>query len=101
VNVISARFAITGSGTGAPAPLITSVTQTGKQLFVNGQNFQMGAKVQLNGDGMKTANLDDFAHQLFCKKAGKFIAPGSTVMLTVTNPDGKVSVGFPYTRPTE
>src|SRR5262245_32446585 len=63
VNVISARFAITGSGTGAPAPLITSITQTGKQLFVNGQNFQMGAKVQLNGDGMKTANLDDFAHQ--------------------------------------
>src|SRR5262249_19324027 len=101
VSTISGRFAITGSGTGAPPPVITSVTQDGKHLFVNGQNFQMGPKVQPNGDGMKTENEDDFAHQLFCKKAGKFIAPGSTVMLTVTNPDGKVSADFPYSRPLE
>src|SRR5262249_37674638 len=100
VTAISGAFVIGGSGTGSPAPIITSVTQNGKQLFVNGQNFLMGAKVQLNGEGMKTANQDDFTHQLFCKKAGKFIAPGSTVMLTVTNPDGTMSAPFPYMRPT-
>src|SRR5262249_22932797 len=101
VTAISGAFVIAGSGTGSPAPIITSVTQTGKKLFVNGQNFQIGAKVQLNGDDMKTANEDDFSHQLFCKKAGKFIAPGSTVMITVTNPDGKVSAAFLYMRPLE
>jgi len=100
VNAISGRFAITGA-TGTPAPIVTSVTQNGKQLFVNGQNFQQGARVEVNGQDMKTVNEDDFSHQLFCKKAGKFITPGSTVMITVTNPDGTLSTGFPYTRPAD
>jgi hypothetical protein len=101
VTVISGRFTISGSSGGSPPPVIDSISQSGKQLFVNGQNFQMGAKVQVNTQDMKTANEDDFSHQLFCKKAGKFIAPGSTVMITVTNPDGTISAGFPYTRPAD
>jgi hypothetical protein len=98
-TAVSGRFVIAGSGGTSPPPIITSVTQTGRQLFVTGQNFQQGAKVQLNGDDMKTVNEDDFSHLLFCKKAGKFISPGSTVMITVTNPDGTISIGFAYTRP--
>jgi hypothetical protein len=101
VTAISGRFTISGSTSGSPPPLISSITENGKQVFVNGQNFQMGAKVQVNAQDMKTVNEDDFSHQLFCKKAGKFIAPGSTVMITVTNPDGTVSAGFPYTRPAD
>jgi hypothetical protein len=79
--------------------MIVSVSQIGKHLFVGGNNFQQGATVQVNGNDMRTVNEDDFSHQLFCKKAGKFIPPGSTVMITVTNPDGSTSLGFPYTRP--
>jgi hypothetical protein len=101
VNAISGSFVIAGSAGGSPPPVVTGVTQSGKQLFVSGQNFQQGARVQVNGDDMKTVNEDDFSHQLFCKKAGKFIAPGSTVMVTVTNPDGTQSSGFPYMRPAD
>jgi hypothetical protein len=101
VTAISGRFTISGSSGGAPPPIVNSVSQNGKQLFVDGLNFQMGAKAQVNAQDMKTVNEDDFSHQLFCKKAGKFIAPGSTVMITVTNPDGKVSAAFLYTRPAE
>jgi hypothetical protein len=101
VTVISGRFTISGSSGGAPPPIISSISENGKQVFVNGQNFQMGAKVQVNAQDMRTVNEDDFSHQLFCKKAGKFIAPGSTVMITVTNPDGTISTAFPYTRPAE
>jgi len=101
VTVISGRFTISAGTGGSPPPIVNSVSQTGKHLFINGQNFQMGATVQVNAQDMKTANEDDFSHQLFCKKAGKFIAPGSTVMITVTNPDGTISTAFPYTRPAE
>jgi len=99
VTAVSGRFTITGSGTGSPPPVVTAVSESGKQVFVTGHDFQMRAIVQVNGEDMKTVNEDDFSHQLFCKKAGKFISPGSTVMITVTNPDGTVSARFAYTRP--
>lgn len=101
VEVRSGKFTITGSGSPAPAvPTIVSAEVIGKHLYVNGNNFEMGAKVDLNGARIKTKNEADFSHRLKCKKAAKkFIAPGQTVMLRVINPDGTASDLFSYTRP--
>jgi len=82
-------------------PSIASVAQTGKKLFISGNNFQQGAKVYLNGEKQKTNNEDEFGQLLRCKKAGKKVAPGETVSLVVINPDGGQSAAFLYTRPIE
>jgi hypothetical protein len=100
VQTLSGVFTITGDGT-ATLPKITSASVSGKKLFVVGESFQMGAVVELNGDEQATLNDDDFSHLLRCKKAGKKIASGSTVTLTVRNPDGTVSEPFSFTRPLE
>lgn len=100
VQVLSDRFTITGDGT-ADVPKILSATVSGKKLFVSGENFQMDAVVELNGDEQATVNDADFTHLLRCKKAGKKIAPGSTVTLTVRNPDNTVSSPFSFPRPPE
>jgi len=100
VQILSGRFAITGDGT-ATAPKIFSASTGGKKLFVFGESFQMGAVVLLDGNEQATLNDDDFSHMLRCKKAGKKIPAGSTVTLTVKNPDGSVSAPFIFTRPIE
>lgn len=98
IEVKSGRFTISGSATSV-IPAIATAWIDGKALFVTGDGFQQGAKVELNGEDQKTANLEDFSHQLKCKKAGKWIAPGSTVTLVVRNPDGARSEPFSFTRP--
>jgi len=100
VQSLGSVFAITGDGTAA-VPTITSASASGKKLLVFGDNFQMGAVVQLNGDEQATLNDDDFSHLLRCKKAGKKIDSGSTVTLKVKNPNGSVSEPFSFTRPFE
>src|SRR5262249_21811819 len=87
VQALSGIFTIAGDGTTA-APKVTGALVNGKKLIVTGEGFAMGAIVELNGDAQVTANDDDFSHVLRCKKAGRKIAPGSTVTLTVLNPDG-------------
>lgn len=100
VEVRSGRFTISGTGSPTPSGLrITSAFVTGKKLFVKGEGFQQGAKVELNGDTQKTSNEEDFSISLVCKKAGKKIARGSTVSLVVRNPDGTRSEPFMFTRP--
>jgi hypothetical protein len=99
VEVISGRFAITGAGGGGSEPRINSAVVQGKHLFVSGENFLMGAKVEMNSERIKTANLEDFSHELKCKKAGKRIASGDVVTLVVVNPDGGRSNSFSYMRP--
>jgi len=94
-TVMSGRFTIAG-GSGSPLPQITSAQAEGKKLFVSGQNFQMGAVVTVNGDPQKTVNEDDFSHQLFCKKAAKFIPFDTPVSLAVVNPDGSTSAPFTF-----
>ena len=80
--------------------MIISAEIIGKHLYVNGNNFKQGAKVELNDVKIKTNNEEDFSHRLRCKKAGKkLIARGQTVMLRVVNPDNTRSELFPYTRP--
>jgi hypothetical protein len=99
VEASSGRFTI--SGNSLTIPTISSAEVRGSKLFVYGDNFQMGAVVLLNDIEQRTINLDDFAHQLRCKKAGNRIAPGEKVTLKVRNPDGAVSAPFFYTRPPE
>ena len=100
VQTLSGVFTITGDGT-TTLPKISSASVNGKKLFVFGEGFQMGAVVQLNGEDQATLNDDDFSHMLRCKKAGKKIAAGSMVTLTVRNSDGTVSAPFNFTRPLE
>ena len=99
VEVVTAAFTIAGDGSSAPAPRITGAETSGKKLYVTGENFQMDAKVYLDGEKQKTANEDDFSHLLKCKKAGKKITPGVPVTLFVRNPDGTESAPFSFTKP--
>ena len=96
VEVTSGRFRI---GIGPPPPEITAVRVEGKHLFVSGNRFENGAVVQVNGQDVRTVNLDDASHELKCKKVGKQIAPGSTVSIVVRNPDQISSAAFTFTRP--
>jgi hypothetical protein len=100
-TVISGRFTIAGSG-GDPGPAVFNVTAarvSGKKLFVSGNGFQEGAKVEVNGEQQKTSNDDELGRELKCKKAGKKLVRGSTYQITVLNPDGRRTEVFPYTRP--
>lgn len=96
-SVTSGRFSI--AGTGVARPRIDSVEIDGKKLYVFGENFQEGAKVELNEEDQKTSNEDEAGRELKCKKAGKKIAPGQTVTLVVRNPDDSRSDVFTYRRP--
>ncbi len=101
VQDLSGVFAITGDGS-AVLPEITEVTAKGKKLFVSGQNFAMGAVVEVNGVEVGTVNdEEDPSHSLRCKKGAKKIDPGSTAMILVRNPDGTPSSVFSFTRPLE
>jgi hypothetical protein len=102
VEVLSDRFAITGDGSsGGAIPTIINASVSGKKLYITGENFQQGAKVELNGEDQKTNNEEDFSHMLRCKKSGKKITPGVPVTLVVRNPDGTRSAPFEFMRPLE
>ncbi len=84
------------------APLIVSVVIKGNKLIVSGFNFDDGTFVVVDGESRKTRNdEEDPRMRLIAKKAGKFIAPGQTVMLQVLKSDGTVSEGFSFTKPNE
>lgn len=98
VQLLSGKFSINGTG-GTPLPRITGVSITGKKLFIDGENFQAGAKVFLDGVSQKTNNEADASHRLRCKKSGNKLISGVPAMLKVVNPDGTESPTFEYTRP--
>jgi len=98
VEVTVGPFAIVAGTGGSPLPEITGATVSGKKLYITGSNFAMDAVVTVNGNDQKTANDDDFAHMLKCKKAGKKIDVGVPVTLQVRNPDGTLSNSFSFTR---
>jgi N-acetylneuraminic acid mutarotase len=86
-------------GSGIP-PQITGASISGKKLFVEGKDFDVGAKIILNDENQKTANDELIPTTLLIgKKAGNRIAPGETVRLKVRNSDGTESAEFSYTRP--
>jgi hypothetical protein len=102
VEVLTDKFNIQGDGPPiSTRPVIFNASVDGKKLFVTGENFGDGAKVELNGEKQKTANEEDFSHMLKCKKAGKNIDRGVPVTLVVRNPDGTRSEPFEFTRPLE
>ena len=101
VQTLSGAFTITGDG-GAQRPRITDATANAKKLFVYGENFAMGAIVEVNGNEVATENDgDDPSHFLRCKKGAKKIAPGAIATIVVRNPDGVASAPFTVTKPPE
>jgi Reeler domain len=92
---IPAASVITG------APLITGADVMKKQLLVTGENFAFEAQLLMDGAKQKKTFNDEVNPNtlLVARKAGKFIAPGQTVVLQVKNPDGTLSNEFSFTRP--
>jgi hypothetical protein len=81
-------------------PSINSAEVRGKKLIVTGRDFDMGARILVDGQSQKTANdASDPSTRLIAKKAGRRIAPGQRVTLQVMNLDGSLSPVFSYTRP--
>lgn len=79
---------------------ITEVMRKGKKLIVKGENFQVGAVIEMNGQREKTTNDEQNPTMILIgKKAGKKIAPGETVTITVLNSDGTRSAPFRVARP--
>jgi N-acetylneuraminic acid mutarotase len=88
-------------GIGSP-PQITGASISGKKLFVEGKDFDAGAKIILNDEKQKTANDELTATTLLVgQKAGRRIGVGETVRLKVRNSDGTESAEFSYTRPAQ
>ena len=87
---------------GTPVPQITGASISGKKLFVEGQNFDAGARIILNDETQKTANYGLTPTTLLVgKKAGNSIGSGETVRLKVRNSDGTESAEFSFTRPAQ
>lgn len=98
VQIVSGKFSINGSGA-TLLPAITGIRIKGKKLFVEGENFQAGAVVFIDGAAQKTNNEADGSRLLRCKKSGNKIISGVPVILKVVNPDNTESEEFEYTRP--
>lgn len=83
------------------SPKITTASVDGKKLIVTGENFDSGAKLLLESELQKKTSNDEGNPTtiLIGKKAGRFIAPGQTVVLMVRNSDGSLSNAFSYSRP--
>ncbi|HWP44735.1 MAG TPA: protease inhibitor I42 family protein [Blastocatellia bacterium] len=78
-------------------PRIVKARIQGKKLIIEGEDFNIGAKIFLNGKKLKTKN--DPAQPstiLIAKKGGKKIRPGTLVALEVKNPGGLRSESFPF-----
>ncbi|MEW6130368.1 MAG: intradiol ring-cleavage dioxygenase [Acidobacteriota bacterium] len=85
------------------APTINGASVSGKKLIVTGANFDLGAKIFLNGEKQKKTANDETNPTtiLIAKKAGNLIAAGQTVTLQVRNSDNTLSDEFLYARPVE
>ncbi|HJQ70374.1 MAG TPA: choice-of-anchor V domain-containing protein [Blastocatellia bacterium] len=96
IEVKSGRFTITGDGTSL-IPRIVNAEVIGKHLYVEGVNLKTGAKVEMDGETLKTAF--ETATRLKCKKAGKKIDRGEEVELVVKFPDNTRTDIFVWVRP--
>jgi uncharacterized delta-60 repeat protein len=99
-QVALARYGVATLPPAARLPVIQGATIQGKQLIVTGFNYDIAAKIFVDGEKQKTANDDQQPeNRLIALKAGKFIAHGQTVIVTVKNTDGRLSNSFTFTRP--
>ena len=79
-------------------PAITGASVKGKKLTVDGEGFDDGAVILLNGEPQKTRNADDPNLRVIAKKGAKNISRGVPVTSEVKNSDGMVSAAFSFTR---
>lgn len=81
------------------SPRIAGVTKSGKKLIVDGDDFDEGAKILVNGKRQKKTSNDaeNPATRLTDKKAGKKTRAGDIVQ--VENTDGTRSNEFRFTGP--
>lgn len=98
IEVRSGQFTITGDGS-VQIPRITNAEVIGKHLYVDGVNLKDGAKVELDGETVKTSF--ETATRLKCKKAGKKIDRGEEVDLLIKFPDGTQTPLFVWVRPNQ
>jgi uncharacterized delta-60 repeat protein len=91
-------FAIARYEMGGGLPVILNARIEGKNLIVEGANFENGAEILLNGVRLKKVSNspDSPKTQLIAKKAKALIAPGQTVSLQVRNPNGELSTEFTF-----
>lgn len=82
-------------------PDITEVNVAKKNLVITGDNFDLGAKVMVNGAVQKKAsnNAGNLTGGITVKKGAKKISPGQTVIVQIENPDGTQSAEFEFRRP--
>lgn len=94
-NLIVAGRALIVTQAGLPVR-INSASVQGKKLLVQGENFDPGAVILLNGEAQITTNdAQNPKTSLTGKKAGKKIRPGDK--LQVLNPNGTLSQEFIFT----
>jgi photosystem II stability/assembly factor-like uncharacterized protein len=80
-------------------PVISMASIAGKNLIVDGLNFDSGAVIVMDGVDQHTlADDQNPTTILIGKKVGKRIATGQMVHLQVRNPNGAISAVFPFTR---
>jgi hypothetical protein len=91
-------FTITQAG--LPLPSIQNVFVQGKKLFVLGQNFDVGATILVNGSPINKVinDPDNLTTILIAKKAGRDIAPGTSVTVQVHNVNGLLSQEYVFVR---
>lgn len=77
---------------GIPIPNIATASTQGKKLFVEGENFDAGAKILINGQEQKTKSDATDPTKLVAKKGGKNIKSGDK--LRVRNSNGILSPEF-------
>lgn len=80
-------------------PAIATVYVQGKRLYVEGINFDIGARLYINGQKQKKVFNDEQTPttRIYAAKAGKQIVPGSTVVIQVENTNGTVSKAYFFT----
>jgi hypothetical protein len=81
-------------------PIIATAYVVGKALYIEGINFDIGAKVFINGQKQKKIQNDPTnpTTRIMALKAGVLIAVGQTVTIAVRNNNGVTSEEFIYTR---
>jgi hypothetical protein len=96
---LNTAAAAPGASASAPqtSPRIVKARLEGKKLILEGENFNIGAVILINGKKQKTKNDSaQPANVLIAKKGGKKIGAGSLVSLQVKNPGSSTSDAFGF-----
>lgn len=92
-NATGGDFAILRYKSEVTAPVIISTSISGKKFIIRGENFDIGAKILINGVQQKTKNdPQNPTTGLIGKKAGKKVKSGDRIQ--VFNAEGTLSADF-------